>query len=156
MAWLRGEDQRYIPPRMTNKQMLALEQFIILSPDASEFAKRVIIWVLRQTQNLTRQVALSIWNEQYGSDRAAEVQDSVHAMNSMNSKTRMDLFFDGMGTEMMLEHHCGCFEASDGHPFNTKASGRTIWFSFVFYDDKANVLEAPSLDELEAMSLPES
>lgn len=154
MAWLQGQPQQYEPPRMTNKQVVALEEFIAASSDASEFAKKVIIWALRKSQNLERPVALSVWDKDYGHELTKQVQDAAHAMGSSNGATHINLFLHGMGTEVILGHHCGCFEERDGDPFNSKAKGRTIWLSHVFYDRNVMVLKAPPIAELEAMMLP--
>lgn len=153
MPWFSKQQVEYKPPHMSDAQMDALERFIAASSNASEFAKKVIIWTLRQTQNLTRPVALSIWDKDSGPN-SSQVQNAAHNMDSVNGKTRIDLFFGGMGTEMRLGHHCGCFEERDGDPFNAEADGCTIWFAYIFYDRNVTRLEEPSLAELEAMVLP--
>ncbi len=156
MPWFRGEDQTYIPPLMSNTQMQALELLIAYSPDATDFAKKVIIWVLRQTEGLTRRVAFSVRDEYCSADLAAEVQQGAHDMISRNGNTHLNNVFGDMGTEVTLGHHCGCFESGrlDTDPFNTKANGRTIWFSYIFYDRDVTILEAPPLEELMKMELP--
>ena len=140
---------------MTDDQMEALEHFISKSRDASDFAKRVIIWTLRQTNNLTDRVILSVPDD-YGTDLAKKVQDGVHYMQSDGGTTHLDSFFLGMKTEFRMCHHCGIFSPNSDKEdkFDPDAKGRTIWVSYVEYDREAKVLALPSLEDLMTMRMP--
>src|SRR3989344_5337524 len=158
MTWFRGDPvaKGYEPHPMRGSQMRALEQFIARSPDATDFAKKVYIWTLRQTELLTLPVALSLWGKDYSSERTAEVQDGVHAMVSCNGHTHLDTFFEGMGTKVHLMHHCGCFTAQPEkgkETHDTEAKGTTIWVSYVWYDYDIKLLTPPPLDVIEAIQL---
>jgi hypothetical protein len=136
--------------------MLALEERIINSKDSTDFAKRIIIWLLRKTQNLTWPVALSVLDATYGAELCAEMQNGAHDMLSSNGSTHLGNFFRGMGTEVTLEHHCGCFllnRSKTEDSFEARANGRTIWFSFVYYDRNVQLFTPPPLGELEAIKL---
>lgn len=156
MAWLLKKEAHYRPPQMTDQQMAALEKFILRSRNASDFAKRVIIWMLRQSGQLTVPVALSLWNEDFGADRVREVQDAVHDMRSANGATHIGHVFAAMGTEMQLMHSEGCFIGGNAHPFDPKAPGRSIWCHYI-YDGAHSLLLLlpPKVAELEALELPD-
>lgn len=145
----------YQPSSITNRQMSALEAFIIKSKDASDFAKRAIIWALRQTESLAKPVALSLWYKDFDTERVDNVQDGAHDMNSSNASTHIHYFFEALETEVGLSENCGCFVPirEEGNSFNTKAAGVTIWFSHIFYDSNALLLKTPSLQELEGIGL---
>lgn len=160
--WMKRDEGSfgYVPPKMSDKQMAALEKHIKNSKDATDFSKKVIIWTLRKTENLTKSVAVSIWDKDFGELSTKEVQDGAHAMESSNRMTRLDIFMTAMGTEVGLCHHCGCFVSCECGVCEQKsnilildAPGRTIWFSHIFYDRKVTVLPQPTKEELDKISL---
>ena len=129
--------------RMTDAQMSALEQFIVASRNATEFAKKAILFAIRRSENLTKPVSVTVLDP----DLASEMQDGAHGMNSVNGSTQIDLFFQGMGTEFCLSHLCGRY-TSPGK-FDPAAEGRTIWLSHTLYDREAEwvVADPASINE---------
>ncbi len=105
----------------TAAQMEALEEFITESLDASDFAKRIIIWLLRKTHDFNRQVFVFLPVEVYGDALVKEAQDGAHDMNSCNGSTHLNLFLRGMGGGFHLGHN-------DSHPGHPSRSGRCLWW----------------------------
>jgi hypothetical protein len=154
MTFFRNDPEipLYIPPRANERQLGVLERIISLSPDASEFAKAITVWVLRQTEHLTRNVALSLPEDGvYGPKLAEEMQNGAHGMNSVNGHTHLSQAFDLIDTEVVLSHHCGGFKSGR---FDFSAPARTIWISYVFYDFAAHILSPPDPAELAKVILP--
>src|SRR5690242_12218282 len=110
LAEVRLALEEVAPTHRTARQMLALEQRVQSSTDATEFAKKAIIWLIRQSGQLTRRVSLSASPAVLG-EAAEKIQDAAHAMNSCGASTRIDLLFRAMGTEWGLSHHCGGYNA---------------------------------------------
>ncbi|OHB15957.1 MAG: hypothetical protein A2431_03710 [Candidatus Zambryskibacteria bacterium RIFOXYC1_FULL_39_10] len=142
------EAQEYIPPRLSQKQIEAIEYLITKSKDATQFAKKVVIWFLRQTDGMTKSVALSV-PEQFLGEEASQIEDSVHDMNSVSGSTHIDSVFQAAGTEMRLQHHRGTF--FDGE-FNG-GRGRTIWCSWEWYSRNVSVLPPPTNEDLAKIDL---
>lgn len=134
-------------PAMAEKQMIALERFITESKDATWFAKRAIIFLLRCTEKLTKPVSLTILRQPF----ASQMQDGAHDMISSLRPTRLDLFFQGIGTEFGLSHHCGSY--SNGE-FNANGEGTTIWISHTGYDHRAGNLVGNDIELISGIQLP--
>lgn len=152
MTWLAFDPKAegYCPPRMTDKQMRSLEETIGRSKDATDLAKRAIIWALRQTDNLSRPVALSIPGSLHA-ELAQQMSHGAHDMVSSNGSTHLGTFLHGMGTEMYLMHHMGIM-APKTTPRRMARGGYTIWWAFRFYDRQVTVLK-PNLAEILAVRL---
>lgn len=152
MTWLACDPKAegYCPPRMTNKQMGALEKTIGRSKDATDLAKRAIIWALRQTDNLSKPVALSIPAHLHA-ELAQQMAHGAHDMVSANGSTDLGTFLNGMGTEMYLMHHIGIM-APKSTQRRLARGGYTIWWAFRFYDRRVTVLR-PNLTEILAVRL---
>ena len=143
--------QDYTPPEATPRQMKALESAIAYSKDANDFAKQIIIWTLRQTDNLTKQVALSL-PENFYEWKSKDMQNGAHSMLSVNRTTHLDLIFDAIDTQMYLMHHCGRFTLIDeSNVFVSNISGRTIWFAYEWYSRNVKLLQPPTINELNAI-----
>ncbi len=143
------ESKGYKPPRLTDKQMRSLEYLIAVSRGVTGFARRVVIWVLRQTNNLTEPVTLSIPEEFLG-EPAGQVQDAVHSMCSSGGTTHLTYVFGIAGTEMRLQHHCGRFVDGGFYPH---VEGRTIWCAYEDYSRTARLLTPPTPEDLDKIDL---
>lgn len=137
-------------PMIQDEQMEVLEHLIMLSQDASDFTKRISIWVLRQTDNLTKEVALSIPNKFYEQIDTQEIQDGVHNMQSAGYSTNIDQIFRLTGTKMRFNHHCGMFVNGQ---FDVQAKGVTIWYCLGVKFPKDVVLLSPpdKLKDIDSM-----
>lgn len=124
-------------------RMSALEEFIMISPNATPIAKKTLLWMLRQTKGLSLPVSLMIppldddppdsredLSNKESLGFSAQVAYSVHDMNSSGGKTHLHLFFRGMGSPMHFSSHCGRYL---GRAFDSKAGGHTIWIAAELY-----------------------
>ncbi|HEY4515039.1 MAG TPA: hypothetical protein VJJ22_02670 [Candidatus Paceibacterota bacterium] len=132
----------------TPAQLEALEEFISLSKDATDFAKRVIMWLLQKTNGLTEQVFVFLPVEKYGEKRVEEVQNGAHGMNSFNGSTHLNSFLHGMGSKFHLGH-------GYGHPALQSQRGRCLYWELfprkVAASDLPN-LKPPSLRILQGVA----
>ncbi|MBI4142468.1 hypothetical protein HY480_01175 [Candidatus Uhrbacteria bacterium] len=164
MAFFRDDPKvaTYVPTPISATQVEALEACIRASPDASPFAKRVIIWMLRQTERLTIPVALSLPPELYG-ESARSVAFSAHDMVSANGRTHLDQVLRKGTTQFHLMGHDGQF-VFDGYthsgptglpakPRPVERGWKTLWWSYVWYDHHPRLLRLPSREQLAAIDV---
>ena len=134
--------------QINDHQIEALEEIIICSADVkTDFAKKAIIWLIRQTHRLSDEVCISFPKEM--GDKSSEVAHGIHDMNSCGGTTHISLVLHAMGSHMIFESHCGGYV--DGN-FDPKAGGYTFWISRNFYDHSTPRLEL-DLEAIEAISL---
>ena len=89
--------------KITNSQILALKKFIALSEDASDFAKKVAIFLIGKSGNLEKFVNMKI-----DTIEKKDQEDIVYGIQNMNSSsngTRLDLFMSGTGTKLRFYVH---------------------------------------------------
>lgn len=101
-------NQPSLPGLVSDHQMKALEYYISKSRDATEYAKEAVIWALRQTNNLTRNIAVSflnVWDEK----KANEIATSVHDMGSSGGSTLLQTFFKAMDIQRSISFHGGYY-----------------------------------------------
>jgi len=92
------EQKKEITP-ITDQQMESLREFIRRAKDGSEFAKQALLWLLEQTDNLTKPVLLLFDN------RCIEgrgVARGVHDMVSSEGITHLGNFIQGLSTPMKI------------------------------------------------------
>ncbi len=140
-----------VSPRMSERQMAALERTIMRSNDASEFGKKAIIWLLRQSEHLTKPVAACFTEIVFGEDKCKEIQSAAHDMGSSRGTTHIEDFFLALGTPMYLGHHIGVFTQGSDEILD---GGCTIWFSVVYYDREALFLRPPSIERIMKIEAP--
>jgi len=146
------EQLSYRPPTISYENMQAIEEAIKQSPEATDFGKRVIIWMLRKTENLTCGVALSIPENAYPCPSKEELRISTSGLCRDNGPTHLNSVLEELGTKVGLSHHGRCFK--DGKLNKENTDGMTIWFSYFAYDQlKPKVLDLPSLAELRSIDL---
>lgn len=144
-------------PSVTNNQMRALNAFILHSPDASPFTKKVLLWMLVQTKNLSRSVALSIKPDDLPLDvvgelrrPAADVSEvvgiDVDRMCSSNGGTRIDLATDMLNTVMCFSCAYGRYTSPVRYE-TENAPGWTVWIcSSPYNTDLEGCVELLSFD----------
>lgn len=126
--------QREVYDPVTSDQIEALEICIINSRDVKPPAKKVLIWLLRQTRNLTRPVCLLMPNE---NPLGRVVSYSVHDMQSANGTTHIDVFMRAMQSDMDFSTHGGLIMGGE-----TKSSGGyTVWIAPYDYDPEAELVQ---------------
>lgn len=125
-----------ISPQVSAAQMEALEHYVTTSRDASAEGKRILLWMLRQTESLRLSVCLSIpkveLNDPGLADYAMQAWSSAHDMVSANGSTHLSTFFQAMGTKVHLCQHSGRYI---GRYFDSHASGTTLWISPWWYTE---------------------
>ncbi|MEK7611911.1 MAG: hypothetical protein AAB407_01045 [Patescibacteria group bacterium] len=144
------EHINYAPHQFTSQEMQELEQIIIASEDATDYAKRLFVWLLRETNHFTRRVAVSLRNAAVGEQLVNEVRQSARAIMGCYGTTDLFRKIGIYGTQMNFTHHQGCFNAEG---FDMMEDGHTFWYTFIYHDSRATVLPLPSQEVLEAISL---
>lgn len=75
---------------MTHEEKVAaLKRYLAESSDASEYCKRLVIWLIETTDGLTSAVKCSVPIAAIGFNRTQEVRYGIHDMNSDNGTTRL-------------------------------------------------------------------
>jgi len=92
---------------LTSDQVDKLERFISCSPDATEFAKKALIWMLRQSQGMTKTVCLTFTPDK--SSLGRQVAHGVHDMRSANGSTFINRFLDELGAPMSFSSRSGYY-----------------------------------------------
>jgi len=97
------------PPKVfvgvSETQMHALERVIALSPDASDAAKQVVIWLLRQSAMLHKEVSVTLPDPDGG------IFMGVHGMNTAGGKALLPNVFDLLAVPtMVFAVESGCAE----------------------------------------------
>lgn len=122
--------------------------YITLSLDATLFAKKTFIWLLRKSQG-ERAVSVSFPAEldKYGH----QALESFHAIVSEGGTTRIDTFLELLGTSMLPSHHSGGY--LNGSNEFVGSNGSTLWLSDTSYDNYAEHL-LPNIEEINLISVP--
>lgn len=84
---------------LTDEQMKALKDFILEAKDGREFTKKVVLWLIDQTANLTEPVLL-IFDDML--DMGHEAAIGVQRMNSSSGQTHLATFMHGLGTPVRI------------------------------------------------------
>lgn len=141
-------EKTYRPGLVNDRQMQALEYFISKSTDATDYAKKAIVWALRQTNNLARNIAVP-FSYDWDREKTQEIAYGVHDMRSSNGSTLIQVVFKTMDVERSISSHCGLYQDAK---YNTSLSGYTIWVAERDFDHTADVLE-PDFAMIEAIDL---
>ncbi|OGI82153.1 hypothetical protein A3B93_00650 [Candidatus Nomurabacteria bacterium RIFCSPHIGHO2_02_FULL_42_24] len=104
----------------TQKQYEALEILISESKDITTEAKRIILWLLRKSELLTKPVCVSIDYESHR-NLAIQAANSVH-----NTSNYLRKIFTAMGSDLHLSFHCGKY---NGSTFIPRENAYTIWLT---------------------------
>lgn len=138
---------------VTQRQYEALEIFISESLDATVKAKKVLLWFLRQSNFLKRNIALSVLQKEGDTPTrglAYEVGKGVHDMGNM-----LFAAFNLMGFPKAILSHCGVatkisdqlikletgWDQSKQEEVPTIVNGYTIWLSKEHYSKNVELLE---------------
>jgi hypothetical protein len=100
------------PLQLTKQQMRLLRNKICTSKDATPLAKQTVIWMLEQTQGMTKPVLLSIPGVKY--KIGSQVAFGVHDMNSENGETFLHTFLKKLNTKFFFSSFGGTLVSASG------------------------------------------
>ena len=106
----------------TPKQIAALKYLIFIAKDGTELTKRVLAFLIDQSESLTKDVCLTLVENVsgYSADEINKAVNGFHAMLSCNCTTHLDRIIVAMGGEVLPSYHFGDFDPSrTGDPFNS-------------------------------------
>lgn len=112
---------------ITDDQMRTLKQFILNAKDGSAFAKKVLLWLLDQTENLSYPVFL-IFDARY--DLGHDAAQGVHSMVSAGGQTHIQTFMKGLGTPLSITSDGGCTIRITNNHLGEKPETRRFYVDF--------------------------
>lgn len=106
---------------MTQRQIAALKYMIFIARPGVELTKRVLAFLIDQSEGLTKEVCLTLTEGCQGYS-AEEINIAAHGMSAMrscNSTTHLSEILDVMGSELDFDVHYGDFDPTrEGDPFS--------------------------------------
>src|SRR5436190_9296609 len=91
-------------PQVSDRQMCALEYLIARSKDAEGVSKQVVIYMLRQSNNLSQPCALWVPDS---CEMLEPVWKGLSKMMSSSCATHLDQIFEAMNSALHLQLHVG-------------------------------------------------
>ena len=127
------------------RKIECLEWIIWQSNDASTFTKQCIIWLLRQSMELSQDVCIGLSFKE-----GQEVAEGIFSMKNINRNTHINALFLLAGLDYFPNCHSGLFKNStfDGH-----AQGYTIFMNNK-HNGKGSTKLIPNLGEIKAIKRP--
>lgn len=148
----RREEPGFPPiTRVTDRQMKELEKLVFSSRDAEELGKKLLVWMLRKSENLTRPVRMTLIDPAEGREglmKSHVAAYAAHDMNSLNGSTHIDFILGAMGSPMCFSSHSGSYLNGE---LNPRAGGATTWLAIDHYDDSAEPIQPPTQEELDSI-----
>jgi hypothetical protein len=91
----------WIGQNIGENQITALEYLICKSPDLKkrEIAKKVIIWLIRNSENLTKQISIIFTGKEKLSE---DILCGIHSINSCNGNTHINSLLTLMKSAMRI------------------------------------------------------
>ena len=115
---------------ITVQQIIALEKLISKSKDASDFAKKVAIWLLLKSEGLVKKVFIVIDDVA----TADHLMNGIHDMKSAQHTTHLNEIMQATGSEYTFSVHSG----TNTH---SQSGGCRVWLSSQEYDGRAEIVE---------------
>lgn len=106
---------------VTLRQIAALKFMIFIAKNGTEVSKRVLAFLIDQSEELTREVCLTLVvnREGYTADEINAAAHGVGGMQSGGGTTHLNELLEAMGCGMIFSIHYGDFDPSRGSdPFN--------------------------------------
>ena len=106
----------------TSKQIAALRYMIFNAKNGTELSKRVLAFLIDQSEKLTKEICLTLVanREGYTADEISDAAYGVHGMKSCNGTTHLDQIFHVMGSKFGFSYHYGDYDpARIDDPFNS-------------------------------------
>lgn len=148
----------------SEKQIAALRYLIANADVDSEMAKRILFFLLENSNGLTQEVAVSFFQDKggYTAEEVGQAGHGIGVMQSANSTTHMNALMQLMGADMDFSIHYGHYDTSIGE-FSTngqftggKPLRYTFWLSQSQYGkntQQLKILATPSKGELAKIRL---
>lgn len=128
---------------MTQDQIQALKNLIRISPDMTTRAKKLLIWLIGKSENLTKSICVSIPRSDKKQpsleNLATEAGYGIHDATSINGKTQLNCILKAMGSRFRFRSHV-----------MAQYSGYYIWLSSEYYDTQAEKITL-NLDEIDSI-----
>jgi hypothetical protein len=105
----------------TRKQIAALKYMIFISRDGVDLSKRVLAFLIDQSEELTREVCLTLVEnrEGYSADEIDAATHGIDRMMSCNCTTHLNALEEMIGSGLFSYLHYGDFDPTRvGDPFN--------------------------------------
>lgn len=107
---------------VTAKQVAALKYLIFKAKDGTETSKRILAFLIEQSDRFTQEVCCTLTegHEGFSGEEIHEAAIGVGSMQSSNCTTHIDQVLQVMGCRFSFSVHYGDFNpARKGDPFNT-------------------------------------
>jgi hypothetical protein len=122
--------------RMPDQVIKEYKEAIIDSPDAGDFCKKTLLWLIEKSDKLTKPIAISFTNN---TAAGIKIASDLHAGFSGNCK-HLDKMVKILGVPMIFSHLSGYFQGNA--LFEKDIAGYTIWLAPKQYDMKVKVFYA--------------
>lgn len=105
---------------VTEKQFTALKYLICVSEDGNDLMKRILVFLIDQSEGLTKEVCLTLQDGREGYSGEEIHKAAINGMFSSNGNTHLNELMILMGSELDFSLHFGDFDPTrEGDPFNT-------------------------------------
>lgn len=101
---------------LSNDKIEELKEYIAKAPEAGNFTKQVLFWLIDQSNKLAKPVSVLFTEKNY--NIGEKVSSEVHDMLSRNRDTKLDDYLEKLGTQMRIRSY-----------FNSTEGGYMIVFS---------------------------
>lgn len=122
--------------RPTSKSIKALKYLIGVSPDATNFTKRLCFWLIDQSSQITQSVCVSIPSSS-DDTYAKQAGYCIHNMVSSAWATHLNDIMAAIGTDFIFSSHSGIYNENGVRVLG----GYTIWLSPKHFDHQAKRIE---------------
>jgi len=98
---------------VSDSRVQFLRELIARSKDVYDFTKKALIFLVDQSENLSKPVHMCIVDEKIGE----EIAEGVREMINDKGNTKLNFYLKKMGTPMMFSAHCGRYaDTPCAHP----------------------------------------
>jgi|GEM_PF-6604040 len=127
---------------ITDRQRRAIELLIIESPIPKKFTQKALIWLLRESNNLSQSVRASFVEGMDAQKRSkfATIGDNVHRMRSATGRTSLPERLALLGVRVFIQT-------------NQLTDGCEVFFSTEYQFDYTAEVIPVDMDEIEAVDL---
>lgn len=127
-------------PKYSRIQIDALVDLLLFSKDLKKIGKQFTVWLIGQTENLSRSICVEIPVDFLEKD---QIGFGIHNINGCNGTTHITEIFEAMGSDKRFHSH------------STEGGGFMIWFSHAIHDEMAKKVPF-DLEAIEVIPLEKS